>query len=273
MKIKKYLMLIFIISIAYFISSETYADEINDSTQVEAELISKETDDEIYKNKELDFAREGIEKFYLNRDMDENNDLSKYFSDDMLKLLNFKIKYGKLKREELGFSYSDYKVIFKTIDKDKWKKTNNEFSFNLQVIKNYTDKDSDSPSEESIVLEMKVVNDGKGNLVITECYQHLYSDVDEKAFKEKVEQGENVDKWLEDNFNNLLPSLKETKLQQEENQRQYKRSKDAQESIDFRRNISFNRQVIANWVRKNFSVANSSDSSPFFLLIYSLLEF
>ena len=54
MKIKKYLMLIFIISIAYFISSETYADEINDSTQVEAELISKETDDEIYKNKELD---------------------------------------------------------------------------------------------------------------------------------------------------------------------------------------------------------------------------
>ncbi len=45
-----------------------------------------------------DFAQDVIEKYYRNKDLDENNDLSALVSENVLKLLNAKISMERFQR-------------------------------------------------------------------------------------------------------------------------------------------------------------------------------
>ena len=105
--------------------------------------IAKDVQDEIHDkekalSKEVDFASDAIAKFYNNRDLGEKNNLESYFSKDVLKLMNYKIKYNNLKSKELDNYYYRYEVTVKPVEVEKWKQDGNIFNFKLQVITKFT---------------------------------------------------------------------------------------------------------------------------------------
>ncbi|MEB3012277.1 hypothetical protein VJI77_04620 [Parvimonas sp. D2] len=177
--------------------------------------ISKDVQDEIQDkdkalSKEVDFASDAIVKFYNNRDLGEKNNLELYFSKDVLKLMNYKIKYNNLKSKELD-NYYRYEVTVKPVDVEKWKQDGNIFNFKLQVITKFTYSKSDEISDNSLVLEFTVTKDKEGNLKITRCYQSIHSEVDEAKFYDMLSKNEDVDKWLNENFEKAKKDFEKSK--------------------------------------------------------------
>ena len=178
--------------------------------------IAKDVQDEIHDkekalSKEVDFASDAIAKFYNNRDLGEKNNLESCFSKDVLKLMNYKIKYNNLKSKELDNYYYRYEVTVKPVEVEKWKQDGNIFNFKLQVITKFTYSKSDEISGNSLVLEFTVFKDKEGNLKITRCYQSIHSEVNEAKFYDMLSKNEDVDKWLNENFEEAKKDLEKSK--------------------------------------------------------------
>lgn len=191
---------------------------------------------EVEEDKQIALAKEAVLKFYRNRDLGEKNDLTPYFSKDMLRLMNYKIMYNNYKQKELDISYSKYDVVLNPAEQEKCEKTENHFKFNLQVLRKFYYTNSDIQSGDSIVLEFTVSKNESGNFIITRCYQKLYSEVNEDEYNRLVSINADTDKWLDEQFEQSKESIKETKKINEENMRQYKAKKnkpDLKEPIRF----------------------------------------
>ena len=178
--------------------------------------VAKDVQDEIQDkertfSKEVDFASDAIYKFYRNQDLGEKNNLESYFSKDVLKLMNYKIKYNDLKNKELDNYYYRYEVTVKPVDVEKWKQDGNSFNFNLQVITEFAYSKLDEISGNSLVLEFTVFKDKEGNLKITRCYQSIHSEVDEAKFYDMISKNEDVDKWLNENFEEAKEYIKKSR--------------------------------------------------------------
>lgn len=178
--------------------------------------VAKDVQDEIQDkektfSKEVDFASDAIYKFYRNQDLGEKNNLEFYFSKDVLKLMNYKIKYNDLKNKELDNYYYRYEVTVKPVDVEKWKQEGNSYNFNLQVITEITYSKSDEISGDSVVLEFTVTRDKDDKLKITRCFQSIHSEVDEVKYYDLVSKNENVDKWLKEDFEKSKEHIKRAK--------------------------------------------------------------
>lgn len=203
MKIKRLLILsLFSIFVLWsFSTNKSIAKDVQNITQDKEKDFSEK----------VCFASEAIYKFYENQDLGEKNNLESYFSKDVLKLMNYKIKYNNLKNKELNNYYYRYEVTVKPVDVENWKRDGNSFNFNLQVITEFAYSKSDEISGNSIVLELTVTRDKKGNLKITRCYQSIHSEVDEAKFYDMLSKNEDVDKWLNKNFEEAKKDLKKSK--------------------------------------------------------------
>ena len=203
MKIKRLIILSLfsIFALCSFSINKSVAKDIQTEIQDKEKIFSKE----------VDFASDAIYKFYRNQDLGEKNNLEFYFSKDVLKLMNYKIKYSDLKNKELDNYYYKYEVIVKPVDVEKWKQDGNIFNFNLQVITEFAYSKSDEISGNSVVLELTVTRDKKGNLKITRCYQSIHSEVDEAKFYDMLSKNEDVDKWLDENFEEAKEYIKKSR--------------------------------------------------------------
>lgn len=229
---------------------------------IKTHAFENTTEKEKLNSEDIEFAKKAVIQYYKNRDLGENNALDSYFSKDVLKLINYKIMYKNYKNKELDISYSKYNVIVKPVDIEKWVKKGNTLSFSLQVITRFFYMNSDVESEESIVLEITVSKDKQGNILITRCFQSLYSDVDEIKYYDMLSKKENVDKWLMDNFEVSKNEIEEAKKSKEEDLKEYKY--DVKNDIEkFGINTSFDRQSIANWARNNYDRIYPSSSSSY----------
>ena len=81
----------------------------------------------------------------------------------------------------------------------------------MQVITKFTYSKSDEISGNSLVLEFTVTKDKEGNLKITRCYQSIHSEVDEAKFYDMLSKNEDVDKWLNENFEEAKKDLEKSK--------------------------------------------------------------
>lgn len=203
MKIKRLIIFSFlsIFVLCSFSINKSVAKDIQTEIQDKEKIFSKE----------VDFASDAIYKFYRNQDLGEKNNLESYFSKDVLKLMNYKIKYNDLKNKELNNYYYRYEVMVKPVDVENWKQDGNIFNFNLQVITEFAYSKFDEISGNSVVLELTVTRDKKGNLKITRCYQSIHSEVDEAKFYDMLSKNEDVDKWLDENFEEAKKDLKKSK--------------------------------------------------------------
>ena len=203
MKIKRLIILsLFSIFVLWsFSTNKSIAKDVQNITQDKEKDFSEK----------VGFASEAIYKFYENQDLGEKNNLESYFSKDVLKLMNYKIKYSDLKNKELDNYYYKYEVIVKPVDVEKWKQDGNIFNFNLQVITEFAYSKSDEISGNSVVLELTVTRDKKGNLKITRCYQSIHSEVDEAKFYDMLSKNEDVDKWLDENFEEAKEYIKKSR--------------------------------------------------------------
>ena len=203
MKIKRLLILsLFSIFVLWsFSTNKSIAKDVQNITQDKEKDFSEK----------VGFASEAIYKFYENQDLGEKNNLESYFSKDVLKLMNYKIKYNNLKNKELNNYYYRYEVTVKPVDVENWKRDGNSFNFNLQVITEFSYSKSGEVSGNSLVLEFTVFKDKEGNLKITRCYQSVHSEVDEEKFYDMLSKNEDVDKWLNENFEEAKKDLKKSK--------------------------------------------------------------
>lgn len=202
MKIKRLIILSLfsIFALCSFSINKSVAKDVQTEIQDKEKVFSKE----------VDFASDAIYKFYRNQDLGEKNNLESYFSKDVLKLMNYKIKYNDLKNKELD-AYYRYEVTVKPVDVEKWKQDGNIFNFNLQVITEFSYSKSDKISGNSLVLEFTVIKDKEGNLKITRCYQSVHSEVDEAKFYDMLSKNEDVDKWLNENFEESKEYIKKSR--------------------------------------------------------------
>lgn len=203
MKIKRLIILsLFSIFVLWsFSTNKSIANDVQNITQDKEKDFSKK----------VGFASEAIYKFYENQDLGEKNNLESYFSKDVLKLMNYKIKYNNLKNKELNNYYYRYEVTVKPVDVENWKRDGNSFNFNLQVITEFSYSKSGEVSGNSLVLEFTVFKDKEDNLKITRCYQSVHSEVDEAKFYDMLSKNEDVDKWLNENFEEVKKDLKKSK--------------------------------------------------------------
>ena len=203
MKIKRLIILsLFSIFVLWsFSTNKSIAKDVQNITQDKEKDFSEE----------VDFVSDAIYKFYRNQDLGEKNNLESYFSKDVLKLMNYKIKYSNLKNKELNNYYYRYEVTVKPVDVENWKRDGNSFIFQLQVITEFSYSKSGEVSGNSLVLEFTVFKDKEGNLKITRCYQSVHSEVDEAKFYDMLSKNEDVDKWLNENFEESKKDLKKSK--------------------------------------------------------------
>lgn len=202
MKIKRLLILsLFSIFVLWsFSTNKSIAKDVQNITQDKEKDFSEK----------VGFAFEAIYKFYENQDLGEKNNLESYFSKDVLKLMNYKIKYSNLKNKELNNYYYRYEVTVKPVDVENWKRDGNSFNFNLQVITEFSYSKSGEVNGNSLVLEFTVFKDKEDNLKITRCYQSVHSEVDEAKFYDMLSKNEDVDKWLNENFEEAKEYIKNT---------------------------------------------------------------
>ena len=258
MKLKKFLLVSFF-SLSVLWTFNSHASELDENVRNRTSEVSEK---EKLFSEELDFAKKAVVKFYKNKDLGENNELDSYFSKDVLKLINYKVMYNNYKDKELNISYSKYSVVVKPVETEKWIKKGNSFSFNLQVITKFYYPQSDVESENSVVLEFTVTKDRDGKLIITRCYQGLYSEVDELKYYDLLSKNADVDKWLSSNFEESKEYIEKSKNDREEDYRQYKSEKGCKdESVE--RYSSFDRQYITDWARNNFYKRYPSSSSSY----------
>lgn len=203
MKIKRLIILsLFSIFVLWsFSTNKSIAKDVQSITQDKEKDFSEE----------VDFVSDAIYKFYRNQDLGEKNNLESYFSKDVLKLMNYKIKYSNLKNKELNNYYYRYEVTVKPVDVENWKRDGNSFNFKLQVITEFSYSKSGEVSGNSLVLEFTVFKDKEDNLKITRCYQSVHSEVDEAKFYDMLSKNEDVDKWLNENFEEAKKDLKKSK--------------------------------------------------------------
>lgn len=202
MKIKRLIILSLfsVFAVLSFSANKTIAKDVQNITQDKEKDFSEE----------VDFASDAIYKFYENQDLGEKNNLESYFSEDVLKLMNYKIKYSNLKSKELD-NYYRYEVTVKPVDIEKWERDGNSFNFNLQVITEFAYSKSDEITGNSLVLEFTVFKDKEGNLKITRCYQSVHSEIDEAKFYNMLSKNEDVDKWLNENFEEAKEYIKKSR--------------------------------------------------------------
>lgn len=168
----------------------------------------------------LDFSKKAVESYFRNRDTREENNLSIYFSDEMLRLLNMKIDLIRFQNEKLNRDYSFYNLEIVLVDEKPIEFTNGRYSFELQIIRKMQYSYVDNLiTTISTTMEIEVGRDEKGNLKIYESFENFtpfeLPDID-SVYREEMKNNSNLDLWAEKFLNDTkkesLKQIEEIKL-------------------------------------------------------------
>lgn len=155
-------------------------------------------DKELYYN----FACEGIEKYYQNKDLNSDNDISKYFNEDALMLLDAKIEMETFQRQVYDLSYNNYEISIIPFDEDNWYNNDTEMCFTVQIVRTWYY--SSEPTTMSEVLNVCVSGESSDSYIVTSCYDKYesltYGPIDEMYQSDLLSRGVSNSKEMLDDY-------------------------------------------------------------------------
>lgn len=102
-------------------------------------------------NLKLEDYEQIIEAFYMHKDCDIETDIYKYCSQQVEKLLKFKVELSRYKNEKLNIGYNDYVIDVIPVSMEEW--NNSEMLFKVVRRWKYF-IDSDTVSGESELIKL-----------------------------------------------------------------------------------------------------------------------
>lgn len=114
------------------------------------------------------FASEVCDKFYRNKDLGENNDISKDISQELAGLFNAKIEMDSFQRQTYDLVCNNYQIDISPFKQSNWSESDNEISMALQ-IKRIWYYDS-NPTTVSEVVDVTISKDSQDHFIMTGCY-------------------------------------------------------------------------------------------------------
>lgn len=200
-------------------------------------------DKEYYK-----FASEVCDKFYRNKDLGENNDLSKDISQELAELFNAKIEMDSFQRQTYDLVCNNYQIDILPFKQSNWSESNNEISMALQ-IKRIWYYDS-TPTTISEVVDVTISKNSQDHFIMTGCYNRyeslIYGPIDELYQHAKLRRS-NINSLLD----NYVDDFKNQCLQK--NDQMHIEVKDnIDEEIGLFSKTSLIRNDIKTWARNNY---------------------
>ena len=230
-------------------------------------------------NPKLEDYEQIIEAFYMHKDCDIETDIYKYCSQQVEKLLKFKVELSRYKNEKLNIGYNDYVIDVIPVSMEEW--DNSEMLFKVVRRWKYF-IDSDTVSGESELI--KIITDNNTSGEITEFY-NVYEDISlgniDELYRARLENGNDIEAFLQDYFDDFkkqvdynakiqLENEKEYKEKYklegdelEEDEKEYKLEIESDDSIFMgRAKKTLDRNAIKKWVRSNFKYLSSTVILP-----------
>ncbi len=171
-------------------------------------------------NLKLEDYEQIIEAFYMHKDCDIETDIYKYCSQQVEKLLKFKVELSRYKNEKLNIGYNDYVIDVIPVSMEEW--NNSEMLFKVVRRWKYF-IDSDTVSGESELI--KIITDNNTSGEITEFY-NVYEDISlgniDELYRARLENGNDIEAFLQDYFDDFKKQVDYNAKIQLENEKEYK---------------------------------------------------
>ena len=171
-------------------------------------------------NLKLEDYEQIIEAFYMHKDCDIETDIYKYCSQQVEKLLKFKVELSRYKNEKLNIGYNDYVIDVIPVSMEEW--NNSEMLFKVVRRWKYF-IDSDTVSGESELI--KIITDNNTSGEITEFY-NVYEDISlgniDALYRARLENGNDIEAFLQDYFDDFKKQVDYNAKIQLENEKEYK---------------------------------------------------
>lgn len=171
-------------------------------------------------NLKLEDYEQIIEAFYMHKDCDIETDIYKYCSQQVEKLLKFKVELSRYKNEKLNIGYNDYVIDVIPVSMEEW--DNSEMLFKVVRRWKYF-IDSDTVSGESELI--KIITDNNTSGEITEFY-NVYEDISlgniDELYRARLENGNDIEAFLQDYFDDFKKQVDYNAKIQLENEKEYK---------------------------------------------------
>lgn len=208
-----------------------------------------------------EFVCEGVENYYRNKDLGEENPILDYFTEDILTLLNAKIEMDTFQRQTYELEYKEYELNILPINQDSWNDDGNEIYLELQVERVWYY--NDEPTTVSEVLEVTVAKENGVNCIMTGCYNKyesiIYGPIDElfrnaKLSRSTSNTNELIESYIDDYKEQCV--AKEVQLREDE-QNAYNADKD----VELMSLTYLVRGDIKNWARNNYNKSSPTSST------------
>lgn len=204
-----------------------------------------------------EFVTEGVEAYYRNKDLGETNDISVYFSKEVLTLLNAKVEMDTFQRQTYGLEYRDYQIDIKPFLEDNWSEVDGNASLTLQVVRTWYY--NDDPTTISEVLDVTVMENN--GYLMSGCYEKYesitYGPIDEvyqNALKTRsTTSAESV-------LSGYIADFKELCVEKE-NQMLEDMQIPVEKDIELLSETSLSRTKIRDWARENFNQDSPTSST------------
>lgn len=207
-------------------------------------------------SQQYDFVSTALEEYYKNKDIKENNDLTKFYSKDSLLLLNAKIKMEEYQQEVYDLKYENYAIKISEYEKENW--NNNTIVCCMQVERTW--KYSSVTTDISELVNVTLKQENNNLEIISVCNKYddaMYGPIDELYY-------ENINSRSKGNMkvflNDYVNQYKEECIEKNNSYNDQKNNKE-EKSEDERSNISLSRNNIRDWARRNYNATSPTSST------------
>jgi hypothetical protein len=209
-------------------------------------------------------ATDVVEKYYRNKDLGENHDLSAVVNEPVLELLQTKIDLGQMLKQILELDYRDYQITIHPFHEDQWRMGENESFIVLRVERTWFYNSEQTTTSE--LLNITLSDDTNKGILLTECYEPFENitlgPVDE-MFQQAGESKINLTSEVETYKENFKQQLLEKKEQMVFDAQANK----SNDEIDLMAKTSLARSDIKDWARNNYNKndpKSSNSSVPYY---------
>lgn len=209
-------------------------------------------------------ATDVVEKYYRNKDLGENHDLSAVVNEPVLELLQTKIDLGQMLKQILELDYRDYQITIHPFHEEQWRMGENESFIVLRVERTWFYNSEQTTTSE--LLNITLSDDTNKGILLTECYEPFENitlgPVDE-MFQQAGESKINLTSEVETYKENFKQQLLEKKEQMVFDAQANK----SNDEIDLMAKTSLARSDIKDWARNNYNKndpKSSNSSVPYY---------
>lgn len=212
---------------------------------------------------QYDFVSTALEKYYKNKDIDENNDLSKFYSENALVLLNTKIEMEEYQQEIYDLEYKNYTIKISECEQKNLEKDNDIIVCTMQVERTWTYSSEPTNISELVDVTLEQKNNSLKILSVYNKYEDLmYGPIDE-LYQENISSKSRIS--MKTFLNDYVNQYKENCIEKLDSYNDQKNN--IEENENNRSNISLSRNNIRNWARNNYNATlptSSTSSVPYY---------